>query len=109
LDWVLCRGVAATARPLPAADSCRDRCCTCGPHDTDRCDYRLLADHIEDALNPPDGDEAEVSLCMDAVTKAADYIRSLPCTCGPGAAENEVDPCRRCAALGLAADRPVDR
>lgn len=70
--------------------------CACTPDGTSRCGYRLLADAVCEHLNPRDGDEAEVSLCMDSVKRAADYIRSLPCMCEPGGDE----PCGRCAALG---------
>jgi hypothetical protein len=71
--------------------------CACEPGSLDRCDYRLLADAVEDALNVRDGDEAEVSLCIDAVENVAAYVRSLPCTCAPGYDE---EPCGRCAAIG---------
>jgi hypothetical protein len=72
-------------------------CCACPPGGVYRCDYRLLADAVEEHLNPPDGDEAEVSLCMNAVEQIADFVRSLPCTCAPG---YDDEPCGRCRALG---------
>jgi hypothetical protein len=71
--------------------------CACEPEGYWRCDYRLLADSVIDKLNPRDGDEAEVALCIAAVDRIAAYVTSLPCTCKPGP---EDGPCGRCAALG---------
>ena len=71
--------------------------CACEPEGYWRCDYRLLADAVVAKLNPGDGDEAEVSLCIQAVERVAAYAASLPCTCTPGYDDG---PCGRCAALG---------
>ena len=45
--------------------------CACTPEGDERCDYRLLADAVIAKLNPRDGDEAEVALCITAVVDAA--------------------------------------
>ncbi len=80
--------------------------CACEPHGKDRCDYRLLADTIIDQLNPPDGDDAEVAICMRAVGQAAEFIRGLPCTCPRRAG---AEPCGRCAVLGQYQGERVER
>ena len=82
--------------------------CACEPHSMDRCDYRLLADKVIDELNPPDGDEAEVSICFNAIEDAAVYIQQQPCTCTPAMVEDG-SPCPRCAALGRIGDTRMDR
>ena len=51
--------------------------CACEPLGDDRCDYRLLADAVVAKLNPRDGDEAEVSLCITAVNRAAASVAEL--------------------------------
>jgi hypothetical protein len=71
--------------------------CACTPEGGERCDYRLLADAVIARLNPRDGDEAEVSLCIQAVERVAAYVTSLPCTCKSGPYDG---PCDRCAVLG---------
>jgi hypothetical protein len=71
--------------------------CACEPDGYDRCGYRMLADKAIEQLNPPDGDAAEVSLCMDAIDRAAAYIKAQPCYCVAG---YDDAPCGRCAALG---------
>lgn len=82
--------------------------CACEPDGTSRCSYRLLADCVGDALNPPDGDEGEVSLLMTAVEQIATYVRGLPCACTlMMLADGE--PCRRCGALGQLGGKPVQR
>lgn len=71
--------------------------CACEPGGTDLCAYRMLADTVVEKLNPRDGDEAEVSLCMTAVENAAAFIEAQPCRCddiGHG------ESCDRCRALG---------
>ena len=73
--------------------------CACEPNGDARCDYRTLADAVIETLNPPDGDEAEVSLCITAVERIGAYVQSLPCTCVD-------EPCGRCAALGQWTGRP---
>ena len=73
--------------------------CACEPNGPDRCDYRLLADTVIEQLNPPDGDEAEVSLCISTIEQIAAYVRSLPCTCLPRTSD-ATEPCGRCFALG---------
>jgi hypothetical protein len=71
--------------------------CACEPEGDERCGYRFLADAVIGKLNPVDGDEAEVALCIAAVERIAAYVESLPCTCVPA-----LHSCRRCQALGRA-------
>jgi hypothetical protein len=80
--------------------------CACEPNGMNRCDYRLLADAVIEHLNPPDGDEAEVSICVTAVENIAAYVGSLPCACAPG---YDDEPCGRCTALGQWHGRPQGR
>ena len=82
--------------------------CACEPRGDVICDYRLLADAVIQAFNPPDGDGAEVSICIDALMLAADVIANSDCTCLLNDRDPE-EPCRRCAALGQWRGRPVDR
>jgi hypothetical protein len=79
--------------------------CSCVPFSVNRCDYRLLADEVITRLNPPDGDEAEVSLCIAALDGIACHVESLPCTCPAGGEE----PCGRCAVLGQHHGKPIGR
>jgi len=62
-----------------------------------RCDYRMLADVVIEELNPSDSDDAEVSICINAVRRIAAYVRTLPCQCASG--DDEM-PCARCQVLG---------
>src|SRR6516165_2483996 len=71
--------------------------CACEPGSMSRCDYRMLADVVIEELNPSDGEDAEVSICIDAVRYVAAYVRSLPCQCASGDGEM---PCARCQVLG---------
>lgn len=71
--------------------------------------YRMLAGKVYEWFNPPDDDIAEEAILLDAIQRAGEYIESLPCTCGDGAAEFAVDPCDRCQALGRAANQSIDR
>ena len=71
--------------------------CACEPGGDVVCDYRLLADAVLEHLNPPGDDVAEVAICVSAVERIAGYVRSLPCTCGPG---YDYPPCGRCAVVG---------
>ncbi len=80
--------------------------CACEPNGTDRCGYRMLADAVIEYLNPPDGDDAEVAICISAVETIASYVASLPCACTPG---YDGEPCRRCAALGMRHNSPEVR
>lgn len=80
--------------------------CACEPLGMNRCDYRLLADDVIEMLNPPDGDEAEVGICISAIAGIAAYVASLPCTCSPG---YDDEPCGRCEALGQRHGEPVGR
>ena len=80
--------------------------CACEPDGDRRCDYRMLADAVIRVFNPPDGDEAEVGICITAVEAAYDYIGGQPCTC-VGNHEDEV--CIRCSVLGERQGRLVDR
>jgi hypothetical protein len=72
-------------------------------------DYELLRDTIIQAFNPPDEDVAEPSLMTDTLDLVWAYVVAQPCTCQPGAADFEVEPCDRCAVLGRAADAVVER
>ena len=87
--------VLAVAGPRPAHDPAGD--CTCEPNAGDRCEYRLLADEILEALNPPGDDVAEVAVLISAVKHAAAVIGRLPCECGYGP---DGATCGRCSALG---------
>lgn len=75
--------------------------------------YRMLADHVIELFNPHDGDEAEVSLCMNSLSVAAKVLRALPCTCNtePGAWDQlgEQACCDRCLALGRFQDVVLQR
>jgi hypothetical protein len=71
--------------------------CACEPNGANRCDYRMLADTVIEKLNPRDGDEAEVALCIAAVERIAAYVKSVPCICE---LSRDGEPCGRCAALG---------
>lgn len=82
--------------------------CACEPYSANRCDYRLLADKVAELLNPPDGEDAEVSICIDAIEQAAGYIVSQPCTCTREMVENW-ESCPRCAAIGRRDDTAVQR
>lgn len=82
--------------------------CACEPDGADRCEYRLLADKVGDLLNPPDDDEAEVSLLMTAIERAAAYINAQPCTCTPGDIADRM-PCPRCGAFGRLGDKVLSR
>lgn len=88
-----------------------DVSCTCESQGEDRCDYRWLADEVISLLNPVDDDVAEVGILMDAVREIAGYVQGLPCTCAPdaGPPDWDVQPCGRCAALGRARDKVVER
>jgi hypothetical protein len=82
--------------------------CACEPYGMNRCDYRFLADAVADAFNPPDNDAAEVSIMVDAVARAREYIAGQPCTCTPAMIEDR-EPCPRCTALGRLDDKPLER
>jgi hypothetical protein len=87
--------VLAAAGPRSFHDPAGD--CTCGPNAEDRCEYRLLADEILEALNPPGDDVAEVAILISAVKHAAAAIERQPCECGYGP---DGATCGRCSALG---------
>lgn len=57
--------------------------CACEPHSLRRCEYRMLADAVSDAFNPPDGDEGEVSLLITAVENARAMLAAFTCYCTP--------------------------
>lgn len=63
------------------------------------------------AFNPPDDDVAAESILADAVERAAQFIESLPCTCGAAPPDEYGDrmPCDRCQAIGRDHDVPIDR
>lgn len=108
LDLWQARAVLEAVRPFlgrhdPAVN------CDCEPGDLMRkgvCEYRMLGDAVGDALNPPDGDEAEVAILIDAVNAAAEYIASAPCLC---ALEARYGVCPRCRALGQIAGERCQR
>ena len=81
--------------------------CNCEPYSASRCEYRLLADCVIEQLNPPDGEDAEVSICMDAVERIVTYVTGQPCACAGDPARYGV--CPRCRALGQNAGKPVQR
>lgn len=72
--------------------------------------YRLLVEEVFEHLNPSDEDIAEVAIAINAVKFAAEFIESIPCTCPPnaGSPDWEVDPCRRCQAIGRARDVRIE-
>lgn len=74
--------------------------CACEPDGPDRCGYRLLADTVIAKLGVDDGDAAEVALCMDAVERAADFIRAQPCHCWVAFNGNVLHLCVRCSIVG---------
>ena len=79
--------------------------CACEPNAVNRCDYRMLADKVIERFNPPDIDEAEVAILMQALDVAADFITDRECFC-----DQEPDlPCWRCSALGQRNREPVTR
>ena len=80
--------------------------CACEPHGDVICDYRLLADAVIEHLNPPDGDEAEVGICITAIEQIADFVQSLICSCSR---MDDDEPCPRCSVLGQRHMRPVER
>ncbi len=98
-------------RLAPATQHSPDAACTCYPDGEDRCEYRMVADLVENKLNPPDDDVAEVAVVMDAIERITTFVESLPCTCPAEAAlpEPDEDPCGRCAALGRRVDVPEVR
>ena len=88
-----------------------DEDCSCHPGDImgeGICEYRMLADKVGDLFNPPDGDEAEVSILITACEQAQAYINSRPCACTPEMVA-DWDPCPRCRVLGRIDDKPVER
>lgn len=82
--------------------------CACEPESDKRCGYRILADKVVEELNPPDGEEAELSICFNAIEDAATFIANQPCTCTVGMVQDH-DPCPRCAVLGRLGDVAVQR
>jgi hypothetical protein len=80
--------------------------CACEPNSMDRCDYRMLADAVIEHLNPPDGDEAEVAICISAIQDIAGFAASLICSC---ARIEDGGRCPRCAVLGQHQGKRVDR
>jgi hypothetical protein len=67
----LCEGVVR-----PAVHSFLDNC-DCQPYSSDRCEYRMLADAVIASLPTRDGDEAEVSLCIESVERIGEALRLL--------------------------------
>lgn len=80
--------------------------CACEPNSGSRCGYRLLADAVVEAFNPPDGEDAEVAICVDAINAAAAYVRDQRCSCAFGA---RFGACPRCRALGESEGAVVQR
>lgn len=92
----------AQAPPADVIHDPRTDWCACEPYGDDRCDYRLLADTVITLLNPPDGDDAEVAICITAVERIAAFVATLICSCARIDADEQVHgkPCPRCAVLG---------
>ena len=67
-------------------------------------DYESLRDVIIGELNPPDDDIAEPAIMMEAVERAAEFIRSQPCTCIP-----LEEACPRCNAIGRLSNVVLER
>jgi hypothetical protein len=82
--------------------------CACEPYSLRRCEYRMLADAVGDAFNPPDGDEGEVSILITAIENAAAYIAGQPCACTPEGIADQM-PCPRCFATGRLGDKEMQR
>ena len=80
--------------------------CACTPGGDVVCDYRLLADAVIEHLNPPDGDEAEVGICMAAIESIAGFVRAQPCICYLMA---DGEACGRCSVLGQRHGKPAQR
>lgn len=101
---------AAQVTPDPTAPEPHtvDSDCNCEPGGVDRCEYRILADAVAEAFNPPGDDEAEVAILARAVGEARDFVGSLPCECIAPDADPSLT-CRRCQVLGRAGGEPVGR
>lgn len=85
--------------------------CTCHPGDLmgeGICEYRMLADAVGEAFNPPDIDEAEVAILIGAVQRAREVLAAVRCACTPLMLE-QGNPCRRCVALGEFDGKPAQR
>jgi hypothetical protein len=67
-----------------------------------------LAATIDQAFNPPDGDESQEWLLARAVWGAVAYIQAQSCGCNPQD-PYEDGPCDRCYVLGRIADKREDR
>ena len=64
--------------------------------------YELLRDKIIELFNPPDGEDAEEAIMMDALQRVHQFVLKRPCICSE-------DPCDRCWVLGRHNDERVDR
>jgi hypothetical protein len=96
------------AKP-PVHDPMTD--CNCEPGDALNvgvCEFRMLADSVGDAFNPPGDDVAEVAILITAVERIAAFVRELPCRCTPEMAMG-ADPCDRCRVIGQLGGKPVQR
>jgi hypothetical protein len=73
--------------------------------------YRMLGDQVIQSFNPPDDDAAEVSILIDAVVLAFNFIKDQPCTCkwNEEPYQDVCDTCKRCVALGREFDIQVER
>lgn len=67
---------------------------------------RELEQLAVDRFNPPDDDATTIESMLEV---AADALEASPCSCPPGAADREADPCQRCVALGRVADEAIAR
>lgn len=74
-----------------------------------RREYRDLAEHVIEKLNPSDDDVSEYSILAKAIDRITEYVESQPCTCPPGTADYEADACPRCLVLGRRVDRQEER
>jgi hypothetical protein len=63
---------------------------------------------VAEVFNPPDLDEDETLILLNALFAARDFIAESPCTCRSDEHDEEM-ACRRCALLGRLADERQDR
>lgn len=103
-------GASRIARDTDVTAECITIVTTTRPcdHADDAHDYRALADHVIEHLNPADDDIAELAIACDAIDEAVEFIEAQPCSCSSDA-EDEGDPCRRCLVLGRCNDLRVGR
>ena len=76
-DDSVCAARTALCEGVQDAKSCRSYVCSCEPYNTNRCEYRMLADAVIENLPVHDGDAAEVMLCVDTVEAVGGALRLL--------------------------------